>query len=64
MPVHSDNNNNKINEGVNPSEIKTLSDRELHINTEEPNNDIVNTMFKKIQTLTITYECQDTAVLH
>ena len=48
MLVHSDNNNNEINEGVNLSEIKTLSDKELHINTEELNNDIINTMFKKI----------------
>ena len=48
---------------MNPDSIKTLSDEELHINTEEPNKDIINAMFKKIQTLTITCEQADTAVL-
>ena len=49
---------------MNPSEIKTLSDRELRVNAEEPNTDIINAMFKKIQTLTIACERQDAAVLH
>ena len=56
MLLRSNNKDNKVNEKVNLSEIKTLSDKELHINAKEPNNNIVNTMFKKIQTLTITYK--------
>ena len=48
MPLHFNNEDNKINERVNSSEIKTLFNKELHINTEELNNNIINTMFKKI----------------
>ena len=62
-PLRSDNKDDEINEGANPGEIETLSDGELRVDAEGPNNDIINAMFKKIQTLTITCERQDAAVL-
>ncbi|MCJ1341631.1 hypothetical protein MMC09_006927, partial [Bachmanniomyces sp. S44760] len=61
--LDSDNDEPEANERVNPPSIETLSDEELRIDAEEPNKDIVNTMFKKIQTLMITCEQQDTTVL-
>ena len=46
--LSSDINEPKVNEEVNPISIKMLFNRELCVNAEEPNKDIMNTMFKKI----------------
>ena len=46
--LHFNDEELRVNEKVNPDSIKTLSNEELHVNTEEPNKDIINIMFKKI----------------